>query len=122
MDMNTCPRLLHRNHVDPGQLRAHEDSGKSPYVLYMRKDTQRWQMKSSPTAHNAMTQDSLALFRRTSQLHCFTERSPANPFTPMLMLVFSPSNLQQLSNTDSPVLCIRKASVLTFKANGSVYI
>ena len=92
MDTSTCPKLLHANHVDPGQLRAHEDSGKSPYVLHMRRmDTQGWQMKSSPTARDAMPQDSLALLRCKSQLYCFTERSPANPFTPMLMLIFSPS-------------------------------
>ena len=37
IDMNTCPKLLHTNHMDPGQLRAHEDSGKSPYMLHMRR-------------------------------------------------------------------------------------
>lgn len=89
MDMNIGPTVLHTNPVDPGQLRAHEGSGKSPYMLRMRrKDTQGWQMKNSPTARDAVPQDILSLLRLKSQLYCFTERSPANPFAPMLTLGF----------------------------------
>lgn len=89
MDANTGPKMLHTNHMDLGQFRAHEGSGKSPYVLHMRrKDTQGWQMKSRLTAHHAMPQDSLAQLR----FYSFTECSPANPFAPTLLLILSPSN------------------------------
>lgn len=88
MDMYTHLTCCIQATGTPGSPEPTRAQGKSSYVPHLRrKGTQGWQLKSSPTAHNAVPQEGLALCRHKPQL-CFAEHVPANPFAPVLTLLF----------------------------------